>query len=82
MNTETKLPLKIPKYPDQARYLKKRKEQDPDFKKKVYQDNINYRKNRYLNDEEFREKTREYCKLKMREYRNKLKQDQQKQPTE
>lgn len=74
MNISTEAPLKTVKYPDQARYIKKRKEQDPDFKKKVYQQNIEYRKKRYLTDEIYREKIKEYSKNKMREYRNKLKQ--------
>ena len=35
---------------------------------------VAYINDRYKNDEEYREKRREYCKLKMREYYNKKKE--------
>ena len=64
------------KYHHQIKYIKERKETDPEFKKKTHLFIINYKKNRYNTDETYKDKVREYAKIKMREYRA-LKKEQQ-----
>lgn len=78
MNTEEQsLNIEKGKYYHQTKYLKKRKETDPDYKKQVHLFIINYKRNRYNTDDEYKQKVREYAKNKMRDYREQKKKQQQ-----
>ncbi len=78
MNTEEK-PLNIEKskYHHQVKYIKNRKETDPEYKKNIHLFITNYKKTRYNTDDNYKQKVREYAKNKMKEYRAKKKQQQE-----